>query len=117
MKIFGIKQPSPNITRGQNQELQLHVYCPKHFTSKSQRRAHVFQTGVSLKAANSTEICMASVRACSLREGSRGSEVAEITAALLSLQALQSVGELEQSHSPTGCLGKIWGHRLYNELL
>lgn len=72
---------------------------------------HVFP-----EATNNTEIYMASVQTPSLREGNWIYEVAEIAAALLPLQTPYSVEKFEQSQSSASCHGKIWEHRICNEL-
>lgn len=60
---------------------------------------------------------MASLEARSLRKGNGISEAAEIAAALLSLQTLYSFEKSEQSQLSVAYRGKIWEHRVCNELL
>lgn len=81
---------------------------PRGYNIQSEEELHFFQTYMSfLKQPATPTFTWHLLEAHSLREGNWISEAAEVAAALLSLPALYSVF----------CHGKIWEHRICNELL
>lgn len=107
---------SPHITTGQREVLQprSHLLIDT-LRMRRQKWGNVQffpDLRVFLKATNNTKIYMASLQACSLREGNWISEGAEIAA--LSLQTLYSVEKSEQSQLSAGCPAKTGEHRICN---